>query len=49
LEIQDGKVRLAQGKKSICAEVGIILDWISRSNNDLICQTSAVFVYFKRT
>jgi hypothetical protein len=26
LEIQDGKVRLAQGKKSICAEVGIILD-----------------------
>lgn len=26
LEIQGGKVRLAQGKKSICAEVGIVLD-----------------------
>lgn len=26
LEIQGGKVRLAEGKKSICAEVGIIID-----------------------
>jgi hypothetical protein len=26
LEIQGDKVRLAQGKKSICAEVGIVLD-----------------------
>jgi hypothetical protein len=26
LDFQDGKVRLAQGKKSICAEVGIVLD-----------------------